>query len=114
MGIFRGEAMHEAAVRRAKKRHAAVWVRLAGELTAAVLVAGCSYTLSSLPPSIGGLPPDTPPAPAAEKQLAYPAVHDMPPPRQSTVLTPDELKKVEAEMVFARDRQTKRAPQSAK
>jgi hypothetical protein len=114
MGILRGKAMPKTAVGGASKRPAARVCRLSALLTVAALVTGCSSTLSSLPPALGGLPADTPAAPADQQKLAYPAVHDMPPPRQSTVLTPEELKKVEAEMVLARERQTKQAKQPAK
>jgi hypothetical protein len=50
---------------------------------------------------LGGLPTDTPERPAT--QLAYPAVHDMPPPRAKAVLTDDELKRAEQDLIAARD-----------
>jgi hypothetical protein len=58
---------------------------------------------------LGGLPADTPAKPAT--QLAYPAVHDMPPPRAKAVLTEDELKRTEQELIAARD--GKRKPKTA-
>ena len=71
-------------------------------------LSACSSTLSSLPPQMGGLPAGTPqqqqPAPAA-----YPAVHDMPPPRPDVVWTQEERKKAEAELMALRERQTKEA-----
>jgi hypothetical protein len=69
-------------------------------------LAGCSSTLSSLPSELGGLPADAPAKPEGQ-QLAYPAVHDMPPPRQGTIMTPAEVRRAEAEMAQARDRQSK-------
>jgi hypothetical protein len=54
----------------------------------------CSSTLSELPSSS---------APAA-----YPAVHDMPPPRGDVVLTKDEQKKAEQELAAARANQAKK------
>ena len=69
-------------------------------------LAGCSSTLSSLPAELGGLPADAPTKREGEP-LAYPAVHDMPPPRQGTVMTPAQIKQAEAEMAQARDRQSR-------
>ncbi len=68
---------------------------------------GCSSTLGSLPTELGGLPAGTPERPATP--AAYPAVHDMPPPRPNTVLTEDEQKKTEAELAALRARQEKAA-----
>jgi hypothetical protein len=81
----------------------------AAVILCAVALAGCTSTLSSLPASMGGLTADTPDRPAS--QLAYPAVHDMPPPRPTAVMTPEEVKKAEAEMARVRDRQGKPAPE---
>lgn len=53
---------------------------------------------------MGGETRETPRAPASPP--AYPAVHDMPPPRTVPVLTDDEQRQAEAELVAARDRQT--------
>jgi hypothetical protein len=67
---------------------------------------------SEMPASIGGLPAGTP-----ERQSTpppYPAVHDMPPPREDTVLTDAEQRKVQADLMAARDRQTKRGGTSAR
>lgn len=75
------------------------------------LTGGCasnSPMFSSLPPSMGGLPVDAPARPAAE-QTAFPAVHDMPPPRTAATLTPEQVKAVEAEIDFARQRQKAQA-----
>jgi hypothetical protein len=55
-----------------------------------------------MPAAAGGLPEGTPPRP--DTPSAYPAVHDMPPARENTVLTSDEQKKIEDELVAARNR----------
>ena len=77
----------------------------AAVLIAILALAGCTSTLSSLPPALGGLPDDTPARPSSGEQLAYPAVHDMPPPRQTRALSPSEVSRAEAEMARMRDRQ---------
>ena len=62
---------------------------------------GCTSTLASLP-GIGepaGLP-ERPVTPAA-----YPAVHDMPTPRETKPLTESERKELEAQLTQVRDRQ---------
>ena len=69
----------------------------------AIGLGGCSSTLSSLPTQLGGMPADTPQPSAAP--VAYPAVHDMPPPRQNAVLTGAEQKAAEAELAALRARQ---------
>jgi len=68
---------------------------------------GCSSTLSEMPTQMGGLPAGAPERPAAP--AAYPAVHDMPPPRPNTVLSDDERKKTEADLAALRARQEKQA-----
>jgi hypothetical protein len=71
------------------------------------MVGGCSSTLSEMPTQLGGLPAGAPERPATP--AAYPAVHDMPPPRPNTVLSEDERKKTEAELAALRARQEKQA-----
>ena len=62
------------------------------------LLAGCA----SAPTAMGGLPAG---APARSITTgAYPAVHDMPPPRETTVLTSEEQKKLQDELAAARAR----------
>jgi hypothetical protein len=86
---------------------------MAAAIACGVALSGCStqlissQTFSSAPTELGGLSPDAP-ARSAEP-IAYPAVHDMPPARRNAVLTPDEQRKVEAELAALRERQTKRA-----
>jgi len=60
-----------------------------------------------MPTQMGGLPAGAPERPAAP--AAYPAVHDMPPPRPNTVLSDDERKKTEADLAALRARQEKQA-----
>jgi hypothetical protein len=81
---------------------------VAGAIAAAMGLAGCASTsqtiadrASQLP--VVGLSADAPARPA--DPVAYPAVHDMPPPRHSVVLTGLEQQKLEADLVAARDRQ---------
>jgi len=60
-----------------------------------------------MPTQLGGLPTGTPQRATAAPE--YPAVHDMPPPRATAVLTEDEKKKVEAELAAMRAEQERRA-----
>jgi hypothetical protein len=78
-------------------------------LAAALILAGCSASTigDHLPAAAGGLPADAPARPANPGQ--YPAVHDLPPPRQETVLTDEEQKKLEADLVAARNRAASKA-----
>jgi hypothetical protein len=73
-------------------------------LAGAAIIAGCAApTIADhMPTAVGGLPQGTPPRP--ETPSAYPAVHDMPPPRGNTVLTSEEQKKIEDDLVAARNR----------
>ena len=85
---------------------------LAGALLLAVAATGCTSgpdgsTLSRLPESMGGLPADTPSRPVT--QAAYPAVHDMPPPRPNATLTQEQIKAAEAEMTAASMKAKKQA-----
>jgi hypothetical protein len=73
----------------------------------ATTLGACSSTLSELPSAVGGLPTGTPERPVTP--TAYPAVHDMPPPREDVVLTDAELRKAQEDLQAARDRQTKRS-----
>ncbi len=74
-------------------------------------LASCSTMGGDIPAAVGGLPQDAPERPAAAP--AYPAVHDMPPPRNSAVLTEEEKKRVEAELAVMRAQQARRAQSSA-
>jgi hypothetical protein len=79
---------------------------------ACAVLASCSSVLSELPSAAGGLPAGTPERAASPP--AYPAVHDMPPPRATAVLTEDEKKRLEAELAAMRAEQAKRAAASTK
>jgi hypothetical protein len=74
----------------------------------AFALAGCASisekaasTLAEMPGI--GLPADAPARPATP--AAYPAVHDMPPPRSAAVLSESEVRKLEDELVAAREQQ---------
>lgn len=87
---------------------------MAAALLAAIslTLTACSSTLfSELPAGVGGLPAGTPERPATPS--AYPAVHDMPPPRNDTVLTEAEQKKIQSDLNAARAQQTKRSATAA-
>ena len=74
-------------------------------IAAAVGLAGCSagsMVGDHMPNALGGLPEGAPQR--VTKPSAYPAVHDMPPPRGSTVLTDAEQKKLEDDLIAARTR----------
>ena len=73
----------------------------------AVGLAGCTSTLSNMPAAIGGLPADAPARPAEGQQPAFPAVHDMPPPRQTTTMSPEQVNQTEADLARLRDRMPK-------
>ena len=71
----------------------------------AAMLAACSAgnTIADhLPNALGGLPEGTPQRPATP--AAYPAVHDVPPPRTDTMLSEEEQKRLEDELVAARNR----------
>jgi hypothetical protein len=77
-------------------------------IVAAAGVSGCgsinqkfSETMSQMPAI--GLPAGTPERPAATPD--YPAVHDIPPPRNSVMLSDFEQRKLEDDLVAARDQQ---------
>jgi hypothetical protein len=59
---------------------------------------GCTGQLADLAEPAG-----TPPRPAA--QSAYPAVHDMPPARDTRPLTAEERRRISEELTSLRDRQ---------
>lgn len=77
----------------------------------AAALAGCSVPLSDLPQQMGGLPAGAPPRP--ETEAAFPAVHDMPPQRQESLLDPEEQKKVQRELERAREQQSSKARAAA-
>jgi hypothetical protein len=71
----------------------------------AMMLTGCGAFIADHTPTIaGGLPEAAPARP--ETPVAYPAVHDLPPKREGTVLTDAEQKKLEDELIAARNRTT--------
>src|SRR5262249_27828833 len=71
---------------------------------AAAILTACSASIMAdhLPTAAGGLPEGAPQRPA--QPAAYPAVHDLPPKRQDSMLTDDEQKKLEDDLIAARKR----------
>jgi hypothetical protein len=65
-----------------------------------LLLGGCSTSIADLS---FGTPSDAPERPA--EVSAYPAVHDLPAPRQEAAMDPAEQAKVEKELIAARDHQ---------
>ena len=80
-------------------------VLVAALMAGALGLSGCSagsVISDHMPNALGGLPEGAPQRPT--KPSAFPAVHDMPPPRGSTVLTDAEQKKLEDDLIAARTR----------
>jgi hypothetical protein len=77
---------------------------VAAALLLAATLAGCSSVIDTVPQSLGGLPEGTPARPAA--QAAYPAVHDVPPPRRDGALTDAETKRLREDLKNTRNRVT--------
>jgi hypothetical protein len=79
-------------------------------LAVAVTLAACSTAqIDQIPHAVGGLPEGAPARPAT--QMAYPAVHDMPPQRAQPLLDEEEQKRLEKDLIMVRNRQ---APEQAK
>jgi hypothetical protein len=72
-------------------------------MIAALLPACSASQFSGMPTLLGGEAADTPRESATPP--AFPAVHDMPAARPVPVLTDEQQKKAEAELVAARDKQ---------
>jgi hypothetical protein len=70
-------------------------------LVATLAVGGCSTQIADLPAV--GLPADAPPRP--KEAGSYLPVHDLPPERAEAAMKPDEQKRIQAELLAARDRQ---------
>jgi hypothetical protein len=72
-------------------------------LACAVIVSGCSSVATiaadHIPTAAGGLPEGTPQRPATP--AAYPAVNDRPPKRESPMLSDEEQRKLEEDLVAA-------------
>jgi hypothetical protein len=83
-------------------------------IAGAGLLAGCSggSTIADhLPTALGGLPEGTPQRPTTA--AAYPAVHEMPPTRPTSVLSDAEQTKLESDLVAARNRTSEAAKAAA-
>ncbi|MES2167301.1 MAG: hypothetical protein V4458_09780 [Pseudomonadota bacterium] len=74
---------------------------LAGLLLLGIVLGGCASTIADAP--LLGLPANTPPRPATPAE--YLPVHDVPAPRQETVLDQAQQAKLEKDLLAARDRQ---------
>ena len=70
-------------------------------LLATVALGGCSTQIADMPAV--GLPADAPQRP--KEAGAYLPVHDVPPDRAETAMKPDEQKRIQAELIAARERQ---------
>lgn len=70
-------------------------------LLVTVALGGCSTQIADMPAV--GLPADAPQRP--KEAGAYLPVHDVPPERAETAMNPDEQKRIQAELMAARDRQ---------
>ncbi|MFO1111067.1 MAG: hypothetical protein U1E61_17975 [Bradyrhizobium sp.] len=75
---------------------------MTGVLLAATLaLGGCSTQIADIPAV--GLPADAPPRP--KEVGSYLPVHDLPPERTEAAMKPDEQKRIQSELIAARDRQ---------
>ena len=70
-----------------------------------VTLGGCSIPVADLPGI--GVPGNAPAR--TENQPAYLPVHDVPPPRDEAVLSADEQKKIQTDLLNARDKQNAQA-----
>lgn len=81
------------------------WNRRATTVAALVMLAlslgGCASSIADSP--LIGVPSDAPGRP--KEVSAYPAVHDLPAPREQDAMDPTEQAKVEKELMAARDHQ---------
>ena len=88
-----------------------VVVRLTAALGVAALLSGCSsvshVVADHWPKALGGLPDGVPAR--AETQPNYLPVHDVPPPRDTKKMTPQERATSEAEMAVSRTRSATQA-----
>jgi len=86
-----------------------VSLRLAAAACLGALLSGCGAMLGDhLPNAVGGLPEGAPARPAPDQ--AYPAVHNLPPSRNSPTLNDDQQKRLADELEAARNRANQDAP----
>ena len=76
-------------------------------LSGAALLSGCSAAGESLPQNLGGLPSEAPARPV--RPGVFPAVHDIPPPRQDRPLSVEEQDRLEQDLKALKTRQETRA-----
>lgn len=88
------------------RRFAATGVVVACLLSLAL--GGCSTSIADLPFGTASDAPDKP-----KDVSAYPAVHDLPAPRDEAAMAPAEQTKVEQELIAARDHQASAAAAAA-
>lgn len=82
-------------------------------LMLALLVSGCSTTdIDRIPHEMGGLPTGAPSRPG--EAPAFPAVHDMPPQRTTSLLDAEQQKRLEADLIAVRNRQPNQEKNIAK
>lgn len=73
-------------------------------LAAAMTLGACTTAqIDQIPQSVGGLPEGAPARPTA--QMAFPAVHDMPPQRAQPLLDEEAQQRLEKDLIKARNRQ---------
>jgi hypothetical protein len=73
-------------------------------LALTLLVPGCSTAqIDSVPQELGGLPAGAPARPG--EAVPFPAVHDMPPQRTTSLLDTEQQKRLEADLIRLRNRQ---------
>jgi hypothetical protein len=87
--------------------HCRAWT-VAALVTLALCVGGCATSIADIP--LIGVPADAPGRP--KEPSAYPAVHDLPAPREQSAMEPSEQAKIQSELIAARDRQAAVAGQS--
>jgi hypothetical protein len=90
-------------------------------LAGALMLSSCANTTNltdlgnklgnELPTAVGGMPEGAPERP--QTQPNYPAVHDMPPARNTKVMTEEEKKRLETELAAMREQQNRRAQSAA-
>ena len=66
------------------------------------MLGGCSSVVDHVPSWAGGLPEGVPARPSSAP--AFPAVHDMPPPRQDSTLSDAERKRLRKDLNVTRER----------
>jgi hypothetical protein len=82
---------------------------VAAALLLAATLAGCSSAfVDHIPTALGGLPKDVPARSATA--LPYPAVHDMPPPRQDRAMSASESGRLRQELKGTREKVAAPAP----